>query len=247
MTVQEHLWVVADYDPVSLFSLRMSNTTSKGGKTLVVPTPYAVKMALIDACFRVEDGESAGSTARSVFELLKRRRIRFLPPRHGVVQNTFVKVLDAERDGDLPFKQTIVYREFAAFSGGPLSIAVDAGGMTEGGRALLRTLFWHINSLGKRGSFLQCLAVREIYGELPVGYSATLQGGELVRPERYGMLQMLDDFGEDLCKAKDGFDRISTYGEGTITLGKHRVLATTALPYHVRSASKRHTWYERIE
>src|ERR1700722_18200764 len=45
-------WLVAAYSPVTMFSLRMTHATSKGGKTLVVPTPYAVKMALLDVCFR---------------------------------------------------------------------------------------------------------------------------------------------------------------------------------------------------
>jgi hypothetical protein len=113
-------WLIVLYEPVSLFSLRMSQTTSKGGKTLVVPTPYSVKMALIYACFRAWDEQEAFSNARRVFDIVKARRICFRPPPHCLVQNTFVKVLDAERDSDLPFKQTIVYREFAAFSGGPL-------------------------------------------------------------------------------------------------------------------------------
>ncbi len=246
MSVEEQVWLVAEYEPVSLFSLRMSNTTSKGGKTLVVPTPYAVKMALIDACFRAYDGEEAQRTARSVFDALKGRRIRFRPPPHCVVQNTFVKALDAERDGDLPFKQTIVYREFAAFSGGTLAVAVEVGGMSEADCALVEKLFRHINSIGKRGSFWQCVGAGRTSGPIPDGYTAALHGGELNRPELYGMVQVLDDFGEELVKAKDGFERISTYGEGKVTLGKHRVLATTAVPYRVENASKRHTWYRRV-
>ena len=244
---QEKRWLVALFEPVSLFSLRMTNTTSKGGKALVVPTPYAVKMALIDACFRAEKDEAAQRVALEVFNIVKSRRIRFQPPPHCVVQNTFVKVLDAERDGDLPFKQTIVYREFAWFSGGPLSIALDSTGLDTTELQTLETLFWHINSLGKRGSFYQCLGLRTQTGELPVGFTANIQAGELTHPERFGVLQVLDDFGDALCKEQDGFNRISTFADGTLALGKHRILATTALPYRARSASKRFTWYERIE
>ena len=246
MPDQDKRWLIASFEPVCLFSLRMTNTTSKGGKTLVVPTPYAVKMALIDVCFRAEDGGAAETLARAAFDAVKGRRIRFQPPPHCVVQNTFVKALDAERDGDLPFKQTIVYREFACFSGGPLEIAMDSSGLSDTELQVFEKLFWHINSLGKRGSFWQCVGVRSLRGPLPAGYSAALQGGELSHPERFGLVQVLDDFGEALCQAPDGFDRISTYGNGTMSLGKHRILMTTALPYRTRSASKRFTWYERI-
>lgn len=240
-------WIIASFDPVCLFSLRMANTTSKGGKTLLAPTPYAVKMALIDACFRAGDEKTSHDTARRIFENVKRRRVRFLPPPHCVVQNTFVKVLDAERDGDLPFKQTIVYREFVHFSGGALEIAIDATGLDADGEAEVSGLLWHINSLGKRGSFWQCLRVATVEAPLVSGFTADLSAQEIIRPEHYGLIQPLDDFGEALCDAKDGFERISSYGTGTIALGKHRVLVSTGLPYRMRTASKRFTWYERPE
>lgn len=246
MQQTEQRWLIALYEPVCLFSLRMSNTTSKGGKTLVVPTPYAVKMALIDACFRAEDGPAAEELGRRVYELVKSRTFRFRPPPQCVVQNTFVKVLDAERDGDLPFKQTIVYREFAAFSGGPLEIAADCSGLTDKECTLLERLFWHIHSLGKRGSFWQCSEVRQ-QDLLPAGYTAPLRSAAFSQPTLYGLTQTLDDFGAELCEARDGFERISTYGDKPMNLGKHRVLETTAIPYRRRSAGKRFTWYERNE
>jgi hypothetical protein len=242
MEQRDQHWLVAAFEPVCLFSPRMT----KGGKTLLVPTPYAVKMALIDACFRMEEGHAARGAARRVFDLVKGRRVRIQPPPDCIVQNTFVKALDAERDGDLPFKQTIVYREFAFFSGGSLEIAVETGGLSDGELIGIERLFWHINSLDKRGSFWQCSGVKRLGGQLPPGFTCTIQAGELSHPESYGLIQVLDDFGEALCNAKDGFDRMSTYGEGTMNLGRHRVLATTALPYKVLSAGKRFTWYQRI-
>ena len=60
------------------------------------------------------------------------------------------------------------------------------------------------------------------------------------------MTQALDDFGEGLCDAADGFDRLSTYGPGKIRLGEHRVLTATAIPYRRRSSSRHFTWYERV-
>src|SRR5579875_4187322 len=74
---EERTWLLVTYYPVSLFSLRTTYATSKGGKTLLVPTPYAVKMALLDACFRLFDASIAHSKALEVFDLIKQKEIRF--------------------------------------------------------------------------------------------------------------------------------------------------------------------------
>ena len=46
-------WLVVEYRPTALFSLKISLATSSVGKTLIVPTPYAIKMAYVDGGFRV--------------------------------------------------------------------------------------------------------------------------------------------------------------------------------------------------
>ena len=45
-------WLVFQYAPAALFSLKSSRATSTVGKTLLTPTPYAVKMAFLDAALR---------------------------------------------------------------------------------------------------------------------------------------------------------------------------------------------------
>ncbi len=42
------MWLHCSYEPVSLYSLKLSAATSSGGKTLLAPSPYAVKMALLE-------------------------------------------------------------------------------------------------------------------------------------------------------------------------------------------------------
>ena len=61
----------------------------------------------------------------------------------------------------------------------------------------------------------------------------------------YLLTHALDDFGPALCASKDAFDRVSTYGAGTIKLGEHRVLLATAIPYIRKTSSRHFTWYER--
>ena len=238
-------WLVAAYQPVSLFSLRMTHATSKGGKTLVVPTPYVIKMALIDVCFRRYPAAEALPQARAIFNMVKGRTVRFRPPEHCVVQNTFIKVLDQSREkGDGPFRQTIVYREFAFFSG-RLEIAVDVIGLDAANISTLSSLFAHINSFGKRGGFWQFLDSDVIDGPL-IGFTIPRDQADLIELASYAMTQALDDFGEPLWAAKDGFERISTYDSGEVTLNKHRQLTLTAIPYRRRSAGRGFTWYERV-
>src|SRR5207244_1967154 len=135
----------------------MTHATNKGGKTLLVPTPYSIKMALVDACFRGDQGDSE-ELARKVFDLVKARQIRVAPPEHCLVHNTFIKILDHDRNEAAgPYRSTIAYREFAFYKG-VMSIAADASGLEAEAVSFLSSLFHRINQFGKRGSFLQCLA-----------------------------------------------------------------------------------------
>ncbi|MFH1897757.1 MAG: hypothetical protein ABH886_05900 [Candidatus Desantisbacteria bacterium] len=107
----------------------MTHATSKGGKTLIVPTPYAFKMTLLDACFRAFEGGEAELKARGAFDLIKGCDIRFSPPSECLVQNTFVKIRQEERDAPRGlFVPTIAYREFCFYSGGELKVALEING-----------------------------------------------------------------------------------------------------------------------
>lgn len=236
-------WWVVRYAPVSLFSLRSTFSTSKGGKTLLLPTPYAAKMALIDAVFRLSPPENAGAAARAMFDRVKDRRIRFRPPAECVVQNTFVKIRQEERGASSgQYVPTIAYRELVFFAG-TLELAIDAAGWSDADDEALADAAAHVNYFGKRGSFFQFMGM-DVLGELPAGY--TLAHGDDVSaiPLGYGITQYLDDFGPDLCKAKDGFERISTFHDGSITVGKHRVLTSTLVPYQRVEATRSYTRYK---
>lgn len=238
-------WLIFSYLPVSLFSLRMTHATSKGGKTLLVPTPYAFKMTMIDACFRMF-GDEAETRARQVFDLLKGCEIRFSPPPVCIVQNTFIKIRQEERDAPRGFfVPTIAYREFCFYNNGNLDVAIGVNGFSHDAVSLLNQIGCHINCIGKRGSFWQFVEATLHKGDLAAGYTRS-QEDEQLATGSFQWLQHLDDFGEALCKANDGFDRISTYAEGKIELGKHRILVKTVLPYKFKQSSKHFTQYEKI-
>jgi hypothetical protein len=240
-------WLIVRYSPVSLFSLRSTTSTSKGGKALLVPTPYAVKMALIDAIHRGASPDDYEVRGRRVFDAVKARRIRIRPPAVCVVQNTFVKIRQEERGGQAGhYVPTIAYRE-VVFLKGELEIAIESSGWTREEVALVHEAAMHVNYFGKRGSFFQFLDKKEV-DSLPDGF--TITGGDGVAAMSIGpgaipyrTSQFLDDFGPDLCKAKDGYDRISTFGSKPITLGKHRELVSTLIPYRMVQATRSFTRY----
>jgi len=244
------IWLISRYDPVTLFSLRSTYATSKGGKTLLAPTPYSIKMALIDACFRAFPEKEAEAAARRVFNAIKAQPVRVKPPQECVVQNTFLRVLQAARDaeegeeGSGPFTRTIAYREFVFFKGQmEIAVGIDATSAAD-----IELLFPHINYFGKRGSQWQFLESSKHQGVLPVGFSLvtdeiTLYPLHIVG--QYRVMEYLDDFGPKLCSAKDGFERISTYHSGDIKLGVHRILQSTLLPYERKAAGRHFAHYRR--
>ena len=123
------MWHLAEYHPTTLFSLRPANATTSGGKTLVTPTPFAVKMALLDAAIRVY-GRAAGELW---FPLIRDLSVAVRLPERLVVINTFIKILRPHKSGpkdtlgtglEGPMGNTIAYRELVHF-GGPLSIGLE--------------------------------------------------------------------------------------------------------------------------
>lgn len=231
-------WLIATYRPNSLFSLRMSHSTSSGGKTLFVPTPYSFKLAMVDASFRAGGRE----LATRVFDYLKGREVRVCPPKHLTVNHTFIKIKrePKEKKPEEPYISSIGSREFCFFHG-ELNIAVNIKDLSKEAVVEISTVIAHINYFGKRGSFFQFLN-RRFFDELPEGFTIPETAiGERFNPIRYQVVQFLDDIGE--AGIKDLFDRINTYSGKPIELGKHRVLKPYFLPYKMVSSSKGFTYY----
>src|SRR3954452_24617056 len=89
------MWTVARYAPVALFSLKPAVATSSGGKTLICPTPFAIKMALLDAALRVT-GEIEG---KRLWPGIRDLQLRLALPEQVVVINTFTKIVRPKQHG----------------------------------------------------------------------------------------------------------------------------------------------------
>ncbi len=234
------MWVSAEYTATTLFSLRLSTATSSGARTHLVPTPFAIKMALLDVVCRV-DGVNAG---RDAWDWLRPAAVALRPSKRVIVNNTFIKVLRPRRNPAEPgssdegfFGRTIAYREFA-FLDGAFGIALEVE-TTEAAQLIARWMTG-INYLGKRGSFIQITAEPQISDILPERY-LVVDGNP--RPFSLDALLMsLDDTGDALT-----FDRVNIYSQERIQLGKHRIFRQTALPYRVMRSSRGYTEYQLMD
>lgn len=245
------MWMTARYASTSLFSLRPALSTSSGAQSLLVPTPYAIKMALISAAihrFGVDTGSKLWPRVRplnialdlpSVIVVnktfIKIQRKTDLPKQKGVNKDTFIE--EKLEEGKWPLSPTIAFREFVQF-GGDLGIAIEMD--RQFADLQLTELLTQVNYLGKRGSLFQLQALPETIDELDSNWTSLTQ-----TPNSFpinGTLQMLDDCGPDLT-----WEHINVFTNKHITLNeKNRVLRSIVLPYELRKSSYRYSLYERI-
>jgi hypothetical protein len=233
------MWITAEYEATALFTLKPATATSSGGKTLLVPTPYTIKMALLDAICRLE-GQAAAAVH---WEWLGQLMVALRPAEAVVVNNTFTKVLKQRRnpaeEGSQHagfFGKSIAYREYA-YLDGAFAIALQTDS-EEQARQLARWLV-NINYLGKRGSFIQLLMLPEVEDTLPDGY-IPIDGQINSFDLRDTLMTQLDDVGEKIT-----FSRVSIYSGEKITLGIHRVLRHVVLPYRLVASSRGYSYYRR--
>lgn len=246
------MWVQAEYKAVSLFSLRSGEATATGAKTLLIPTPFAIRSALLDVALRLE-GVGKGPTA---FERIKGLTLAIQVPDRIAVTNLFTKVLKPKRNdkrGDNEISEDIVhgwqstisFREYAHLQG-MLGLAFEG---EENVLVWLRNLLINLSYLGKRGSFFQLNRLTEKIDNLPPGFiklgNDAVCGTEIsgFSPNSFpvGLLQPLDDWGPNLT-----WDKVNIYVEEKISLGTDRVRKVIILPYRLVQSSRGFSYYERV-
>lgn len=233
------MWLLAEYESAALFSLRQSLTTASGGKTLLLPTPFAVKMALLDAACRIQGIDSA----KANWPLLRALTVGLKPAEQAVVTNLFQKVLRPRRNQvslDAPdagaFQRTIGYREYVQLAG---TVGVALGWEDNDPREWLVNLLLNVNYLGKRGSFMQLVKLPTYVDALPDGYLVASTEGDQI--PLHGTLQIMDD-----CGPETTFEQVDVYSAKPLRLGKDRILRHVVLPYRVERSSRSYTLYRRL-
>lgn len=241
------MWIIVDYQPTTLFSLRPATATTSGGKSLIVPTPFAIKMALLDVAVRTRGVRYA----ESIVPALRDMRIAIDPPPQIVINSTFTKILriqehkgkaseraekvaKAKAEQEWPFKRTIAYREYVQLAG-PLQMGFEGVDFS-----LLVPLLLQVNYLGKRGGFIQLQATPYQTEDLPSEFTEiTASVGDSFP---LGVLQQLDDFGPNIT-----YEHANSYSNKNMRLGTHRILRPVILPYRMARSSRGYTLYERFE
>jgi len=257
------MWTVAHYLPVAPFSLKPAAATSSGGKTLLVASPYAIKMALLDVAIRtlgLEFGENW-------FPHLRDLSIAVALPPDILVFSTFSKIwrpveskdsqkpnesreafeervrkklADRIERGHYPFYPTITFREYVYYHS-PLQLAFS---MPDGSPlpAELATLLMHVNYFGRRGGFVQIMQPPQAVKQLPQGRFVELTASQMTAYYHDGTLQMLDDCGPTLT-----FQQANIYSEKRVVTGKERILRHIVLPYRLQRSSRSYSWYKQIQ
>jgi hypothetical protein len=230
-------WLILEYEPTTLFSLKSSQATSSVGATLVIPTPYSIKMALIDASFRAmfSDTECA-----ALFRALAGIEICVSPAAAAVVTRTFVKIRQESRDPSplQPYGSSIAYRELV-HSRGVWRWAFNLASAQEFVSTRIVQLAPHITYIGKRGSFIRFLRVyrlRELGAEFTqrIGTASALN-----IPER-SHIRYLDDFGPDA-----DLPTLSSFSRTKAKLGKHRLFVETIIPIGISNSGPGFVEYKR--
>jgi hypothetical protein len=232
------MWLIAEYEAVTLFSLKLSTATSSGGKTLLVPTPYALKMALLDSACRTLGVKQA----EPLWEQIRGLHVAIRPASKVVVTNLFQRILkpfknppkEGTTDSFGPFQRTIGYREYAQLIG-PMAVALE---LSAAQKETFVNLLLNINYFGKRGGFMQLVKTPLVIEELPSQFvDATIQQTSF---SIFGTLQVLDD-----CAPNLPFERANIYSGVKLKAGD-RIHRNVILPYRMTSSSKSFSLYEYV-
>lgn len=213
-------WLVAEYLPTAPFSLKISLATSSVGKTLVIPTPYSIKMALVDAGFRIGLSDLE---CDAYLRALRNIDIRISPPRAAVVTHTFVKVRQESRKPGQLFDTSIAYRELAHHHGS-WQWAFDISAVSDRIAEMLVKLAPHVSYIGKRGSFIQ---FNRMFRLLEVGPEFTQPVDDKqvwTQPER-AHIAPLDDLGPEA-----DLETLSSFTSKSPKRDKHRLFVNTVIP-----------------
>jgi hypothetical protein len=235
------MWTIAQYEPVALLSLKLSTATSTGGKALLLPTPFAIKMALLDVVIRTE-GLAEGERQ---WPAIRDGQVAIDGPAWIVANNTFTKILKPPKEKPSANPETgliammirtIAFREYVQWQG-KFRLAF-APGSSPSAEAWARRLTL-VNYIGKRGGFVQ--ATGEVGFEHELDSSFVRLNEESDQFPLAGTPQLLDD-----CTSAVTFQQVNIYSEDKLRMGKERILRQIVVPYRLERASRGYSVYKRL-
>lgn len=228
------IWLEASYQPTALFSLKPSWATSSGGKSLLMPSPYALKMAVLDVAIR----SSGLEAAKTAWPWLRGLQIGIDLPSPIVVTNLFAKVLRQRRNPAPPgtpdagpYQKTIGYREYVYY---PHPIRLLFGIVKEGQSVQLAQWLVQVNYFGKRGGFVQLLGPPASRSS-DDGFIRLTQDPAGIPTQ--GIIQQVED-----CGPRMKFEHADIYDSKR----PDRIVRHIVIPYRLARSSRSYSLYERI-
>lgn len=236
------MWLIIEYSPTALFSLKYSAATSTGAKSLLVPSPYTIKMAFLVAAIRWKGIEYA----LGFFEIIRDVSPMLIrPSKYAVANRCFLKYQKPREDkvakskrkdsyeAPIGYQSTVGFREYVYLHGN-LSIAMQVDNEERGNDIV--QLAARTNYFGKRGGFMQFVGFNYIE-TLPVGYSCELTQGLGISG---GIIQPLDDMNSSLT-----FEKVDITNNSPLR-SSDRPSTLTLIPYRSWLNSYRYASYIRI-
>lgn len=165
-------WIWAELDFASLYSYRMPNLSPGYALTSLVPSPAALRLALVDAAIK-----STGSVAygEQVFEIVKSLPLEIEPPEKVAVLKFFIKRLKPSKLPKKGFEKSFGVREYCHFLG-PVKIYLKT---TEKKNEIVR-LFTLLRRLGTTDSI--AMGAAKIEDKEP-SLSFTYKETTMLKPE----------------------------------------------------------------
>lgn len=139
-------WVRAEVHFASLYSYRIPNTSPSFAPASPVPSPSAVRLALVDAAIQRSGSIEEG---KDVFERVKAVPLCLVPPPRVCIIRAFTKRLKPGKGEELVESTGI--REYC-HPQGPLEIYLQPGEEAE----RIASLFRHLRRLGTSDSLARC-------------------------------------------------------------------------------------------
>lgn len=219
----------AVFQSTSLFSLKDSNSTNSGAKSLFLPSPYAIRMAILNQAITLNGVDfETGKGKNKWFKMVRDADIGYFLQGNYCVNNCFVKILKPSRSRPGEVQETVSFREYIHINE-PIEIIFTA--KNEEQKSFLKTYLHKINYFGKRGCFFQFVEYKELPNEPNVKYlnDDILSGG---------LIQEYDDF-----NAKLTFEHVNNYGGKASVKREKQVMI---LPLQQKNSSKSYTHFEIV-
>jgi hypothetical protein len=216
------------YLPTALFSLKDSNATNSGAKSLFLPSPYAIKMAILNQAITIGGELELLRVNNSIhFKFVRDGKIGYHIEEgsHFSVNNSFVKILKPAREGG-GFGQTVAFREYLYLSN---SLEIIFEVTTNEQMQYLKKYLHKINYFGKRGCFFQFVEYSDTPNEPNV---LDFNIGTITS----GVLQEYDDFDK-----KATFESVSSFSSTTSKRNKRILL----IPIQKINSSKSFSIYKK--